>query len=637
MIPPDAQIAIISTAANKAVQKRTEVAQSVEYTAETEETNTNEEARNVDSAAEKNATAATHAAEEAAGEAVHKAEKRTKVAKAIKNAAKTGEIYTTEEAQTVDSTVEKDAMAATHAAEDDSGKATQAVEKEWINPVSASGRKPTKKQRREAIKDEVQKKQEECETVFCRCCDKCDISFPLDYPLMVPSTGSFAMRLLGQTPQSLRKLEALTGYFGNHLQDLTKGDWEELCYWPTTWVEVLVVLLCHAFHCSRVQCLILEEPENQKKQEKEEKDTASSEHVFPLRPEIDTLLAIVYKGYHYAVVKVDLKTREVVIWDAARDMSYKIVEHWRNLVVHVLRMHQPDKVQEDAANIVYVAAKKPPQLKDGMPLWTLQGMEGGYVQKDNYSCGPIAINRFAAMLKSFSDGMVDDAVDACVESPEELEDRNVANAKNLFEILLERKQDVFKDMEHGKEEEKKQPAMGTPKRDRDNDDDDLIDTPDDTGVQHAARKKRLKRIQGETAKGEASKVDITLVDEEDSRLAAEESGDGGESKGRWTKEEEEKMEYGIKRSLLKQYGVEKKHVENMYRVKDAHPGLDGAFDFLRNNGATVEDVAEAIRGVPMWGQQPMSHSDILHHPKKIPRDCGYKDLEQEGPTLNKEL
>ena len=83
--------------------------------------------------------------------------------------------------------------------------------------------------------------------------------------------------------------------------------------------------------------------------------------------------------------------------------------------------------------------------------------------------------------------------------------------------------------------------------------------------------------------------------------------------------------------------MEKKHVENMYRVKDAHPGLDGTFDFLRNNGDTVEGVAEAIRGVPMWGQQPMSHSDILHHLKKIPRDCGYKDLEQEGPTLNKEL
>ena len=83
--------------------------------------------------------------------------------------------------------------------------------------------------------------------------------------------------------------------------------------------------------------------------------------------------------------------------------------------------------------------------------------------------------------------------------------------------------------------------------------------------------------------------------------------------------------------------MEKKHVKNMYRVKDAYPGLDGAFNFLRNNGDTVEDVAEAIRGVPMWGQQPMSHGDILRHPKKIPRDCGYKDLEKEGATLNEEL
>jgi hypothetical protein len=131
-----------------------------------------------------------------------------------------------------------------------------------------------------------------------------------------------------------------------------------------------------------------------------------------LRPEIDTLLAIVYKYWHFAVLKVDLKTREVVIWDAARDRSYQIIEHWRSHVVHVLWMHLPDKVQEDAGNIVYAATKNLPQLKDGMPLRTLQGMEGGHVQKDNYSCGPIAINRFASTLKSLSDGIVlDDAVD----------------------------------------------------------------------------------------------------------------------------------------------------------------------------------------------------------------------------------
>jgi hypothetical protein len=33
-------------------------------------------------------------------------------------------------------------------------------------------------QRREAMRNEVAKKQEECERGFLRCCDKCDISFP---------------------------------------------------------------------------------------------------------------------------------------------------------------------------------------------------------------------------------------------------------------------------------------------------------------------------------------------------------------------------------------------------------------------------------------------------------------------------
>jgi hypothetical protein len=93
----------------------------------------------------------------------------------------------------------------------------------------------------------------------------------MDYALMVPTIGSFAMRLLGQTPDSIRNLEALRGYFGNHLDVLTKGDWEELCYWPTTWVEVLAVLLCHEFHCSKVQCLILEEPNEQKMEPKKQK------------------------------------------------------------------------------------------------------------------------------------------------------------------------------------------------------------------------------------------------------------------------------------------------------------------------------------------------------------------------------
>jgi hypothetical protein len=98
-----------------------------------------------------------------------------------------------------------------------------------------------------------------------------------------------------------------------------------------------------------------------------------------------------------------------------------------------------------------------------MPLWTLKGMEGGYEQKDNFSCGPIALNRFASQLKSLSgDVALDESVNAFVRSPEELMETNVTNAKDLLEALIKRMHDLFNDSEDGKEgEEGKPPVTGS--------------------------------------------------------------------------------------------------------------------------------------------------------------------------------
>jgi hypothetical protein len=132
---------------------------------------------------------------------------------------------------------------------------------------------------------------------------------------------------------------------------------------------------------------------------------------------------------------------------------------------------------------------------------------------------------------------------------------------------------------------------------------------------------------------------VDLCDDND-EIASSGSGRGEDV---WTKEEEDQEEYGHKRQLLKQYGVQKRHVENMEMVKHNYPGLELIMDYLNTTKCTDEQVAEAIRGVPFWDPKGLMEKEsnrvwlreqILCLPESIPRDCQYTELEKEAATLN---
>jgi hypothetical protein len=65
-------------------------------------------------------------------------------------------------------------------------------------------------------------------------------------------------------------------------------------------------------------------------------------------------------------------------------------------------------------------------------------------QEKDYSCGPIAMNRFAVLLKSFCGGNVqeEEGINDFIKNCSS-DDENVANAKCLFRYLLETKQDFL--------------------------------------------------------------------------------------------------------------------------------------------------------------------------------------------------
>jgi hypothetical protein len=141
--------------------------------------------------------------------------------------------------------------------------------------------------------------------------------------------------------------------------------------------------------------------------------------------------------------------------------------YWKVHAIRALKIHQPDAVQKDEGNILTnFELTKSKEDNDGevpswdkensnFPLWTVKGLkfEHTYCQMDNYSCGSIAINRFAMELKKLYDAKpsatrtVDDKVDASilekVLSPDDLKEKNCKNAAELFKHLLRTKQDAF--------------------------------------------------------------------------------------------------------------------------------------------------------------------------------------------------
>ena len=317
-------------------------------------------------------------------------------------------------------------------------------------------------------------------------CKKCRTSFDQTIFYSVPKTDTLRFSLLWETPQSVKErkeIKDLVGYYYKRYMD--PDTCSDLCCWREEYVRTCVVLLCHVFHCPGVQCFMIYDSSawgmDDSKKEKaiwneEQQSTVTdepvelirwggtiteSEKISKIKDDINTLLLLCNESNHYGVIKIDLKRRRVLIWDAARDTSTSIENYWKIHAIRALKIHQPDFVQKDEGNIVTITEQT--KLKEqndgqvpswnqenGYPLWLVQGIKkkGSYSQTDNHSCGPIGINQFATELKKLYDAAsANDKVDASilekVKSPEELKDENYRNAADLFKRLLLTQQDAF--------------------------------------------------------------------------------------------------------------------------------------------------------------------------------------------------
>ena len=120
-------------------------------------------------------------------------------------------------------------------------------------------------------------------------------------------------------------------------------------------------------------------------------------------------------------------------------------------------MHVPELVQEDELNILTtmekLAIKAWNFVKENYKTLTVCGIlpPNGYHQMDDYSCGPIAINRFASLLKEIHDSSKDSVWWECddgvllakIKTPDELKDNNSRNAAEIFKHLLKNKRNAF--------------------------------------------------------------------------------------------------------------------------------------------------------------------------------------------------
>jgi hypothetical protein len=534
-----------------------------------------------------------------------------------------------------------------------------------LSPPPTPPRPTMKKAERiDAIVKEFTRVLESGETLLGWSCAKCNISNTSCYYFAVPRLESDAMSLIGHTPASLKDCPEIKKHFHDRTNDLKQRDWEDLCTWRSNYVEVCVALLAHAFHCPKVQCLFL--PEVGCVQH-----GSADEETVQLGPEITTVLAIAHKDNHFSALKVDLSTRHVEIWDAARVRKDAIARYWREHAVAAIRRHWPTEVEEEGSNVLYVKKKKDWQPRDGMPLWTLDAGEGYYKQVDCYTCGPIAINRFAEMLKELSGGThLGDGIDEFVKFVDTPEG-NITNAKFLLKCLLEKKHDSFflpasadetegKTAESNDQMEAKPNIGSTPEHPRDSNAGPLEDTPcsHQSGRAAVPQAKRLRKIAvskgkgtGNPSKEEAAlncpkekgngKVDLCV----DHDQMAASGGDGGEDV--WTKDEEDEEEYGHKRRFLKRFGVHKRHVENMKTVKKHYPALEVILNYITSKKkCTDEQVAEAIRGVPSWDPKGLMEKEsncawlrdhILCLPERIPGECQYAELERRAAVLNEKL
>jgi hypothetical protein len=167
-----------------------------------------------------------------------------------------------------------------------------------------------------------------------------------------------------------------------------------------------------------------------------------------LGTEFKTVLAMGFKVNHFAVIRINLLEREVMVWDAVPRQSHKIVSTWMEHVVMAIRMHRPKEVLKNAPNVFHPSKKNLQEREKYSPfLWKVRGFMGDYVQDDDYSCAALAINRFAEELCNLSNGTVlGGGIDELLKF-KKTSDENIENAKSLFIRLVETQFDCFKLMD----------------------------------------------------------------------------------------------------------------------------------------------------------------------------------------------
>jgi hypothetical protein len=108
-------------------------------------------------------------------------------------------------------------------------------------------------------------------------------------------------------------------------------------------------------------------------------------------------------------------------------------------------MHQPDELEDNGHNVFYPSEKNLKlHLHDKKPPWTVKGFVTTYRQTNDYSCGALAINCFAEIMKEKSNGAIlGDGIDELLKF-KDTSDENIANAKSLLLSLVDKRFDCFK-------------------------------------------------------------------------------------------------------------------------------------------------------------------------------------------------
>ena len=334
-------------------------------------------------------------------------------------------------------------------------------------------------------------------------CKKCLTSFYSGFQFPVPTNyDTIRWKLISESPKSILSRKDLEEIVGKHVKYIDEPQKNALCSWSLYYVQVCMVLLSHAFHCPGVQCYLMQDRSTWSKEDCEEQEKieqkqqeyptigeANDNHAkepivwgsvldetekVPLPRAVDTLLIICQNTNHYAVMKILPKEHIVLIWDAAAESPREIERSWKIHAIRALKMHVPEMVREDELNIFteteqsatnfndWIKAKKTRLKKDNYKTITVRGMyvADGHHQIDEYTCGSIAINRFASLLKEINESLkpslgdvgVDAVLLAKIKSPDELKGDNHHNAAVIFQYILENMGDALSYPDDGNED-----------------------------------------------------------------------------------------------------------------------------------------------------------------------------------------